>query len=444
MRSSCDSSSPSFACEDHRGSSRLGGCTQSHALVRRAGLDAAERTPAARRDQGHDRRRACHLALDRASHDRRVLERHRVFVRHDTPPVDIRDTEGPRPRTEYFWRSRSGRIPARDELDGVTHGACALGREPTRHQQQAHQHDCPGSHRVRVARSTSSRGDVLIRSGHRTSDLASRHRASEEAHRPAGLDEEGALAIVGVADHEQRREKRSSTGESSSALCLVPAPRFVGSLACGISWGLVAGPDTRLRARCRRRSPARWDGAPLAVVPRARGAARGARVDEARGALAAGQLLSGAGASARGSRGRGRPLAEACRDHARGQGRCALPRWCAGRHGGRLRGRCRANGGERAPCGGEPRHVAGERRARGRRALHGTFADALATAASRFDFATIVAQREDFRDELERTVGTDLSGYRLERVTLERLARTPNAVRDPRDASEARSRDVSA
>jgi hypothetical protein len=29
-------------------------------------------------------------------------------------------------------------------------------------------------------------------------------------------------------------------------------------------------------------------------------------------------------------------------------------------------------------------------------------------------------------------------------VTLERLARTPNAVRDPRDAGEARSRDVSA
>jgi uncharacterized membrane protein YqiK len=74
----------------------------------------------------------------------------------------------------------------------------------------------------------------------------------------------------------------------------------------------------------------------------------------------------------------------------------------------------------------------------------GPFADALATAASRFDFAAIVAQREDFRDELERTVGTDLSGYRLERVTLERLARTPNAVRDPRDAGEARSRDVSA
>lgn len=73
----------------------------------------------------------------------------------------------------------------------------------------------------------------------------------------------------------------------------------------------------------------------------------------------------------------------------------------------------------------------------------GPFADALATAASRFDFATIVAQREDFRDELERTVGADLSGYRLERVTLERLERTPNAVLDPRDAGEARSRDVS-
>lgn len=65
------------------------------------------------------------------------------------------------------------------------------------------------------------------------------------------------------------------------------------------------------------------------------------------------------------------------------------------------------------------------------------FIEAMKSVAHRMDFIELFKQQERFKEELIKTVGSELSGYKLEDVTIEHLVQTPIDQLDPNNTMDA-------
>ena len=53
------------------------------------------------------------------------------------------------------------------------------------------------------------------------------------------------------------------------------------------------------------------------------------------------------------------------------------------------------------------------------------FSEALKTVGKQFDFVDLYDQRDKFKDEILKVIGTDLNGYRLDDAAIDYLEQTP-------------------
>ncbi|MCG8420596.1 MAG: hypothetical protein MJE77_21890 [Proteobacteria bacterium] len=68
------------------------------------------------------------------------------------------------------------------------------------------------------------------------------------------------------------------------------------------------------------------------------------------------------------------------------------------------------------------------------------FSEALKTAGKQLDFEQLYTQREEFRDEILKVIGTDLNGYVLEDAAIDYLEQTPLEMLDPDNILDAQGR----
>ncbi|HEX8344599.1 MAG TPA: flotillin family protein [Actinoplanes sp.] len=65
------------------------------------------------------------------------------------------------------------------------------------------------------------------------------------------------------------------------------------------------------------------------------------------------------------------------------------------------------------------------------------FSEALKTVGKQLDFVDLYTQRDEFRDQIIRVIGTDLNGYSLEDAAIDYLEQTPMAQLDPANILDA-------
>jgi uncharacterized membrane protein YqiK len=65
------------------------------------------------------------------------------------------------------------------------------------------------------------------------------------------------------------------------------------------------------------------------------------------------------------------------------------------------------------------------------------FAEALKTVARKLDFDELSRNREEFKDNVIRVIGTDLNGYVLDDVAIDHLEQTPIEFLDPGNVLDA-------
>ena len=90
------------------------------------------------------------------------------------------------------------------------------------------------------------------------------------------------------------------------------------------------------------------------------------------------------------------------------------------------------DGGGRAEGGAVRSVVTGLRASRRSEQLFDSkFSEALKTIGKRFDFTELYAERDTFRDEIIKLIGTDLNGFSLEDAAIDYLEQTPLNSMDP-------------
>jgi uncharacterized membrane protein YqiK len=96
------------------------------------------------------------------------------------------------------------------------------------------------------------------------------------------------------------------------------------------------------------------------------------------------------------------------------------------------------------PIEAEVKHVAqaiGCERASSQEAIEhlfdAKFSEALKTVGKRFDFIELYEERDTFREEIIKLIGTDLSGFRLEDANIDYLEQTPLDAMDPNNILDA-------
>ncbi|MCB1077735.1 MAG: flotillin family protein, partial [Verrucomicrobiae bacterium] len=65
------------------------------------------------------------------------------------------------------------------------------------------------------------------------------------------------------------------------------------------------------------------------------------------------------------------------------------------------------------------------------------FSEALKTVGKRFDFTELYEERDTFRDEILKLIGTDLNGFSLEDAAIDFLEQTPIEAMDPDNILDA-------
>jgi len=65
------------------------------------------------------------------------------------------------------------------------------------------------------------------------------------------------------------------------------------------------------------------------------------------------------------------------------------------------------------------------------------FSEALKTVGKQLDFVDLYTQRDQFRDQIIRVIGTDLNGYSLEDAAIDFLEQTPLSMLDPQNILDA-------
>ncbi|CAM3438451.1 Band 7 domain-containing protein [Stackebrandtia soli] len=65
------------------------------------------------------------------------------------------------------------------------------------------------------------------------------------------------------------------------------------------------------------------------------------------------------------------------------------------------------------------------------------FSEALKTVGKQLDFVDLYTQRDQFRDQIIRVIGTDLNGYSLEDAAIDFLEQTPLTMLDPQNILDA-------
>lgn len=69
--------------------------------------------------------------------------------------------------------------------------------------------------------------------------------------------------------------------------------------------------------------------------------------------------------------------------------------------------------------------------------LQPKFSEALKTVGKQLDFVDLYTQRDDFRDQIIRNIGTDLNGYVLDAAAIDYLEQTPLEALDPNNVLDA-------
>ena len=65
------------------------------------------------------------------------------------------------------------------------------------------------------------------------------------------------------------------------------------------------------------------------------------------------------------------------------------------------------------------------------------FSEALKTVGKQFDFVDLYDQRDKFKDEILKVIGTDLNGYRLDDAAIDYLEQTPLELLSPNNILDA-------
>ena len=68
------------------------------------------------------------------------------------------------------------------------------------------------------------------------------------------------------------------------------------------------------------------------------------------------------------------------------------------------------------------------------------FSEALKTVGKQMDFVDLYNKRDDFKDKIIESIGTDLNGYSLEDAAIDYLEQTPVEALDPDNILDAQGR----
>jgi flotillin len=131
-------------------------------------------------------------------------------------------------------------------------------------------------------------------------------------------------------------------------------------------------------------------------------------------------------------------VGQADRDPSQGRPRADLPRQYAGRHrGGLFRPRQQRTG--RRSCRSPSRWVAAGRPSGSAliELFDAKFSEALKTVGKRFDFVELYEERDKFKEEIIKVIGTDLNGYVLDDCAIDYLEQTSMEMMDPQNILDA-------